>query len=65
MCRLENSAHLVIGVAVAVANAVEEVKQVAHYVTQQLGGKGAVREVIELILKSQGRWEDLTRRWLG
>ncbi|HKP46236.1 MAG TPA: HAD hydrolase family protein [Pyrinomonadaceae bacterium] len=44
--------------AVAVADAVEETRGVAHYITQAKGGHGAVREVIELILKSQGRWND-------
>lgn len=53
------------GLAVAVSNATDEVKQAAHYITQRSGGRGAVREVVELILKSQGKWEDLTRRWLG
>ncbi|MST00748.1 MAG: hypothetical protein EXS29_05500 [Pedosphaera sp.] len=46
-----------VGVAVAVANAITEVKAVAHYVTRQRGGEGAVREVAELILRAQGRWE--------
>jgi len=45
------------GLAVAVANAVPEVKRVAHYVTSARGGEGAVREVVELILKAQGKWE--------
>lgn len=53
------------GFAVSVPNAVSEVKQIAHYITQRPGGRGAVREVAELILKSQQKWEDLTRRWLG
>lgn len=44
------------GVAVAVANAVFEVKQMAHYVTSKKGGRGAVREAVELILKAQGHW---------
>jgi 3-deoxy-D-manno-octulosonate 8-phosphate phosphatase (KDO 8-P phosphatase) len=44
------------GVAVAVANGVLEVKKVAHYVTVKEGGRGAVREVVELILKAQGHW---------
>ncbi len=44
------------GFAVAVANAVFEVKQIAHHVTKNKGGRGAVREVVELILKAQGRW---------
>ncbi len=45
-----------VGVAVAVANAVAEVKQVAHHVTVRRGGEGAVREVIEMVLKAQGKW---------
>ena len=44
------------GVAVAVANAVFEVKKTADYVTVRRGGRGAVREVIELILQAQGHW---------
>ena len=50
--------------AVAVADAVFEARSVAHYVTQASGGQGAVREVIELILKSQGRWSDLLDNYL-
>jgi 3-deoxy-D-manno-octulosonate 8-phosphate phosphatase (KDO 8-P phosphatase) len=50
------------GLAVAVANAVPEVKQAAHYVTALAGGQGAVREVIELILKVQGRWKEALPR---
>jgi 3-deoxy-D-manno-octulosonate 8-phosphate phosphatase (KDO 8-P phosphatase) len=45
------------GLAVAVADAVVEVKRVAHYVTTVRGGEGAVREVVELILKAQGKWK--------
>ncbi len=45
-----------VGLAVAVANAAPEVKRAAHYVTERAGGEGAVREVIELILKAQGKW---------
>ena len=45
-----------VGFAVAVDNAVFEVKRAAHYVTTRPGGFGAVREVIELILKAQGKW---------
>ena len=44
------------GMAIAVANAVDEVKQIADHVTIKQGGKGAVREAIELILKAQGHW---------
>jgi len=50
--------------AVAVADAVAETRSVAHYVTRAKGGQGAVREVIELILKSQGRWRDLVADYL-
>lgn len=45
-----------VGFAVAVANAVAEVKRAAHYVTERPGGRGAVREVVELILNAQGKW---------
>jgi len=50
--------------AVAVADAVPEVRAVAHFVTVAKGGHGAVREVVELILKSQGRWNDLLEDYL-
>jgi 3-deoxy-D-manno-octulosonate 8-phosphate phosphatase (KDO 8-P phosphatase) len=45
-----------VGFAVAVSNAAPEVKRAAHYVTLHAGGEGAVREVIELIVKAQGKW---------
>ena len=50
-----------VSLAVAVADAAEDTKQVAHYVTACRGGHGAVREVIDLILKAQGRWDELMR----
>lgn len=49
---------------VAVANAVDEVKNQADYITARKGGVGAVREVIEYILKKTGRWEQLMKRYL-
>jgi 3-deoxy-D-manno-octulosonate 8-phosphate phosphatase (KDO 8-P phosphatase) len=52
-----------VGFAVAVADAVEETKQAAHYVTKLKGGRGAVREVTDLILKAQGRWEELMEQF--
>ena len=52
-----------VGLGIATANAVPEVKAVAHYVTLARGGDGAVREVVELILKSQGRWEEILRHY--
>ena len=50
-----------VGLAVAVANAVPEVKRAAHFITSHSGGEGAVREVIELIVKAQGKWADASR----
>jgi 3-deoxy-D-manno-octulosonate 8-phosphate phosphatase (KDO 8-P phosphatase) len=52
-----------VGLAVAVADASPEVKQAAHYITRRPGGCGAVREVIELILKAQGSWQEATSRY--
>jgi 3-deoxy-D-manno-octulosonate 8-phosphate phosphatase (KDO 8-P phosphatase) len=49
---------------VAVANAVDELKEVADYTTTKNGGNGAVREVIEYILKRNGKWQDLMQRYL-
>jgi len=46
-----------VGLAVAVADARPEVKQHAHYTTAAPGGRGAIRETIELIMKSQGLWQ--------
>jgi 3-deoxy-D-manno-octulosonate 8-phosphate phosphatase (KDO 8-P phosphatase) len=48
-----------VGLAVAVGNAAPEVKHAAHYVTVRNGGKGAARELVELILKSKGTWEEM------
>ena len=48
-----------VGLAVAVADAAEDTKATAHYVTTRNGGDAAVREVIELILKAQNRWDEL------
>ena len=53
------------GVAVAVANAVAEVRAVADYVTRRRGGHGAVREVVELILKAQDKWQGLVAEHLA
>lgn len=47
-----------VGLAVAVANAAPEVKSAAHYVTSRSGGDGAVREVVEIIVKAQGKWAE-------
>jgi len=52
------------GLAVAVSNAVDEVKAVAHYVTKRAGGRGAVREVVDIILKAKGLWDEVMQRYL-
>jgi 3-deoxy-D-manno-octulosonate 8-phosphate phosphatase (KDO 8-P phosphatase) len=46
-----------------VADAVEEVRQAAKYTTSVKGGGGAVREVVEVILRNTGRWDDVVRRY--
>lgn len=51
------------GVAVGVAGAIDEVKALADYVTQADGGKGAVREVIGLILRAQKKWQSLVSEY--
>jgi 3-deoxy-D-manno-octulosonate 8-phosphate phosphatase (KDO 8-P phosphatase) len=48
-----------VGLAVAVGDAVADVKKIAHYTTKAHGGRGAIREAIELILKSKGIWDEL------
>lgn len=53
-----------VGLSVAVADAAAEVRAAAHYVTTAPGGRGAVREVVELLLKAKNRWEDLVRNYV-
>ena len=48
-----------VGLGIAVANARDEVKRVAHYTTAAAGGDGAVREICELLLRAQGKWDEL------
>ena len=52
-----------VGFAIAVANARAEVKSQAHYVTRAAGGEGAVREVVEMLLKAQGFWNGILKRY--
>jgi 3-deoxy-D-manno-octulosonate 8-phosphate phosphatase (KDO 8-P phosphatase) len=52
-----------VGLAIATANDRPEVKAQAHYVTTQPGGAGAVREAIEMILKAQGLWEEILKKY--
>ena len=51
-----------VGLAIAVGDAAPEVKRVAHFVTEAIGGKGAAREAVELILKSKGLWEEMIEK---
>ena len=53
------------GLAVAVANARDEVKRDAHYVTKHSGGDGALRDAIEFILKAQGKWDKVVKAYIG
>jgi 3-deoxy-D-manno-octulosonate 8-phosphate phosphatase (KDO 8-P phosphatase) len=49
--------------AVAVDNAKPEVKAVSHYVTQAAGGRGALREVTEIILDAKGLWPQILKHY--
>lgn len=51
------------GFAVSVPNAVEELRTRSHYTTQRKGGRGAVREVVDLILKTQGKYDSLVSHY--
>ena len=50
------------GFAVATADAIDEVKELADYVTKAPGGRGAIREICEVILDSMGKWDDMGRK---
>jgi 3-deoxy-D-manno-octulosonate 8-phosphate phosphatase (KDO 8-P phosphatase) len=52
-----------VGFAIATANARPEVKAIAHHVTATPGGQGAVREVVEILLRAQGRWDEILRHY--
>jgi 3-deoxy-D-manno-octulosonate 8-phosphate phosphatase (KDO 8-P phosphatase) len=52
-----------VGLAIATANARDEVKREAHYITRRPGGKGAVREVIELIMQAKGVWAEILKKY--
>jgi 3-deoxy-D-manno-octulosonate 8-phosphate phosphatase (KDO 8-P phosphatase) len=54
-----------VGLPIAVANAVADVKAVAKYVTRASGGHGAVREVVELLLRGRGEWADILQRYFA
>ncbi len=52
-----------VGFAAAVADAVDDIKPLVHYVCGRRGGRGAVREVCDLILKEGGHWSEVTSRY--
>src|SRR4051812_23258317 len=54
-----------VGLGVAVADAVEDCRRAAKYTTSVRGGQAAIREVVELILKKTGRWDDVLKRYGG
>jgi YrbI family 3-deoxy-D-manno-octulosonate 8-phosphate phosphatase len=54
-----------VGLAVAVGDGCEDLHRAAQYVTKTRGGHGAVREVIELLLKAKGRWENTLQKYGG
>ena len=51
------------GVAIAVGDAVVEARAAAHFVTKANGGRGAVREAVELILRTQGKWPQFVEKY--
>ncbi|MBI3990869.1 MAG: HAD-IIIA family hydrolase [Candidatus Omnitrophica bacterium] len=52
------------GLSAAVPDAAEDVRNAAHYITRRKGGEGAVREIVELIMKVQGKWENVIKCYL-
>jgi 3-deoxy-D-manno-octulosonate 8-phosphate phosphatase (KDO 8-P phosphatase) len=52
-----------VGLAIATANAREEVKRAAHYITAASGGRGAIREAAELLLEAKGVWSDILKKY--
>jgi len=52
-----------IGLAVCPPNAMDDVKRHAHFITRKKGGRGAVREVCDFLLKAQGKWDKATQRY--
>lgn len=54
----------IVGLSVAVADSIKEVSDIAHIITENRGGRGAVREVCEFILKAKGLWEAATDKYM-
>ena len=53
-----------VGFAATVADAIAEVKPHVHYITRAIGGRGAVREICDLLLRESGRWDAVVARYL-
>jgi 3-deoxy-D-manno-octulosonate 8-phosphate phosphatase (KDO 8-P phosphatase) len=51
------------GLAIAVGDGVAEAKAAAHHVTRAAGGRGAVREAVELVLRAQGKWQPFVEKY--
>jgi YrbI family 3-deoxy-D-manno-octulosonate 8-phosphate phosphatase len=54
-----------VGFGAAVADAAAEVRAAAKHTTELPGGRGAIRELVETILKAKGRWEDIVQRYMA
>jgi 3-deoxy-D-manno-octulosonate 8-phosphate phosphatase (KDO 8-P phosphatase) len=52
-----------VGFAAVPADGIEEARRMAHYVCRRAGGCGAVREVVDLVLKAQGRWDSMIEKY--
>lgn len=52
------------GLCIAVRNACNDLKPLADYITEQQGGRGAIREVVEMILRSQDRWDSAVQLFI-
>ena len=52
-----------VGLAIAVADSIPELKRAAHFITDTPGGRGAVRETAEAILKAQGKWAQIIKKY--
>jgi 3-deoxy-D-manno-octulosonate 8-phosphate phosphatase (KDO 8-P phosphatase) len=53
----------IVGFSASVANALDIVKRQVDYITKNSGGRGAVREVCEMILQAQGKWPEIAARY--
>ncbi len=53
------------GLSASPSDAIDEVRERVHWISDKPGGRGAVRELVELILRARGRWDDVVRRHLG